>query len=516
MMKVSRSEYVMKNVSVALVMQVIKNLLGFLSRTVFVYILGAEYLGVNSLFSDILTVLSFAELGIGNAMVFSLYKPISQDNTEKIKSLMKLYAKTYKIIGFVIAVLGICLVPFIGYIVGDVSYVKENVVVLYILFLLNSVISYFFVYKKSLIIADQKNYIVDIYQQVFYAIQVVLQIAFLVITKQFITYLILMVVTTFLNNYFVAKKADKMYPYLKDKEVEPLKKDEINDIVTNVKALVVYKIGGIILESTDSIFVSSLINVITVGLYANYKMIVNVFRTIGNQVMNSIVASVGNLNAGNDVKKKEIVFDEMFYISGWFYGFATAGLCCFLSPLISVWLGDKYVIGFDSVLAACTYFYISNMHYPCYTYRTTAGLFVFGKYIPMISAAINIVLDIIMGKVWGLAGILWASTIARVVTYEIIDPVIVYRRVFKRSVMKYFVQYTAITGLIIVDTLISYMFAFSVCKSSGVFGLLIKIVLFSVFYNICYLLVTFRTPQFKSLLNIGKVVLHKMSAKKSR
>ena len=237
---------------------------------------------------------------------------------------------------------------------------------------------------------------------------------------------ILMVATTFLNNYFVAKKADKMYPFLKEKNIAPLEKNEIYDIIKNVKALVVYKIGGIILESTDSIFISSIINVVTVGLYANYKIVVDVFRTIGSQVMNSIVASVGNLNAGDDTEKKEKVFNEMFYISGWFYGFATAGLCCFLSPLVSVWLGNKYVIGFDAVLAACVYFYISNMHYPCYTYRTTAGLFVFGKYVPMFSAIINIILDIVMGRLWGLAGILWASSIARIVTYELIDPIIVY------------------------------------------------------------------------------------------
>ena len=220
-MSSSRSEYVAKNVSITLAMQIVKNLLGFVNRTVFVYILGAEYLGVNSLFTDILTVLSFAELGIGNAMVFSLYKPIARGDQEKIKSLMKLYAKTYQIIGIVIAGLGICLIPFIGHIVGDVSYIKENIILLYLLFLLNSVISYFFVYKKSLIIACQKNYIVDIYQQIFYAFQVVVQILFLTITKQFIIYLMLMVATTFLNNYFVAKKADKMYPFLKEKNIDP-------------------------------------------------------------------------------------------------------------------------------------------------------------------------------------------------------------------------------------------------------------------------------------------------------
>ncbi len=588
-MSSSRSEYVAKNVSITLAMQIVKNLLGFVNRTVFVYILGAEYLGVNSLFTDILTVLSFAELGIGNAMVFSLYKPIARGDQEKIKSLMKLYAKTYQIIGIVIAGLGICLVPFIGHIVGDVSYIKENIILLYLLFLLNSVISYFFVYKKSLIIACQKNYIVDIYQQIFYAFQVVVQILFLAITKQFIIYLMLMVATTFLNNYFVAKKADKMYPFLKEKNIAPLEKNEIYDIIKNVKALVVYKIGGIILESTDSIFISSIINVVTVGLYANYKIVVDVFRTIGSQVMNSIVASVGNLNAGDDTEKKEKVFNEMFYISNykivvdvfrtigsqvmnsivasvgnlnagddtekkekvfnemfyissWFYGFATAGLCCFLSPLVSVWLGNKYVIGFDAVLAACVYFYISNMHYPCYTYRTTAGLFVFGKYVPMFSAIINIILDIVMGKLWGLAGILWASSIARIVTYdiildivmgklwglagilwassiarivtyELIDPIIVYKKVFNKPVIKYFFQYAMLTVLIVVDAIVSYRVSFFVLRFDGFMGLICRAVLFSVIFNVVFFLTTFKTPQFKSLMNRGKSVWKKMKTK---
>ncbi len=512
-MSSSRSEYVAKNVSITLAMQIVKNLLGFVNRTVFVYILGAEYLGVNSLFTDILTVLSFAELGIGNAMVFSLYKPIARGDQEKIKSLMKLYAKTYQIIGIVIAGLGICLVPFIGHIVGDVSYIKENIILLYLLFLLNSVISYFFVYKKSLIIACQKNYIVDIYQQIFYAFQVVAQILFLAVTKQFIIYLMLMVATTFLNNYFVAKKADKMYPFLKEKNIAPLEKNEIYDIIKNVKALVVYKIGGIILESTDSIFISSIINVVTVGLYANYKIVVDVFRTIGSQVMNSIVASVGNLNAGDDTEKKEKVFNEMFYISGWFYGFATAGLCCFLSPLVSVWLGNKYVIGFDAVLAACVYFYISNMHYPCYTYRTTAGLFVFGKYVPMFSAIINIILDIVMGRLWGLAGILWASSIARIVTYELIDPIIVYKKVFNKPVIKYFFQYAMLTVLIVVDAIVSYRVSFFVLRFDGFMGLICRAVLFSVIFNVVFFLTTFKTPQFKSLMNRGKSVWKKMKTK---
>lgn len=502
----SRSEYVAKNATISVLMQFVKNILGFISRTIFIKTLGAEYLGVNGLFTEILTILSFAELGIGNAMVFSLYKPLAENNQEKIKSLMKIYAKSYKIIGFSIAALGMAVIPFLNKIVGDVSYVKENIILLYVLFLLNSVISYFFVYKKSLIIADQKNYIVDIYQQIFYAIQVVVQSIFLIITKQFIVYLLIIILITFLNNFYVARKADKMYPYLKDKNVNPLGKKEISVIINNVKALVVYKIGGIILESTDSIFISSLIDVITVGLYSNYKLIINIFKNIGNQAMNSVIASVGNLNASETAKRKESVFYEMLYITTWFYGFATAGLCCFITPFINIWLGEKYTIGFNAVLAACIYFYISNMHYPCYTYRTTAGLFIFGKYVPMIAAVCNIILDIIMGKKWGLAGILWATTIARIITYELIDPILIYKRIFQKPVIKYFIIYGYFTTLVLVDSIISYKLT-SIVAITGFIGIIIKVIVFSIIFNFLYFVVTFRTKQFKSICNRIKIIM---------
>lgn len=507
-MATSRSEYVVKNATITLAMQLVKNIIAFAGRTVFVYVLGAEYLGVNSLFTEILTMLSFAELGIGNAMVFSLYKPLAEKDAEKIKSLMKLYATSYRIIGIVIAVLGVCVVPFLGSIVGDVSYVKENIAVLYLLFLLNSVLSYFFVYKKSLIIADQKNYIVDIYQQVFHALQVIAQSIFLVVTKQFIPYLLLTILFTFMNNVFVARKADKMYPCLKEKDVQPLEKKEIKGIVTNIKALVVYKVGGIILESTDSIFISILINVITVGLYNNYKMVINVFKTIGGQIMNSIIASVGNLNAGGNEEKKESVFYEMLYLSGCFFGFAAVGLCCFLTPLVKIWLGDGYAIGVNSVIAASIYFYVSNMHYPCYTYRTTAGLFVFGKYVPMMAAVCNIVLDIVMGRAWGLTGILWASTLSRIITYELIDPFLVYKRVFNKPVGKYFIAYFAITALICADGYISYQIA-SMIKTEGILGLIVRVVVFSLVFNVCFMLFTFRTKPAQSIIHRLKHILIK-------
>lgn len=494
----SRSEYVAKNTVVSLSMQVVKNILAFIGRTIFIKVLGSEYLGVNSLFSELLTILSFAELGIGNAMVFSLYKPIAENNYEKIKSLMKLYEKFYRAIGFVIAFLGILVIPFLDFIVGDVSYVKENITLLYVLFLFNTVISYFFVYKKSLIIANQKNYIVEIYQQVFHALQIILQSIFLIITKEFIVYLVITVLCTIANNLVVAYKANKMYPFLTEKDVKPLEKKEMKSISDNIKALAIYKIGGILTDGTDSIFISAMINVITVGLYANYKMIINIFKTVGSQIMNSIIASVGNLNATATEERKETVFYEMLYINVWFFGFTAVGLCVLLSEFISLWIGSEYRIGFSAVLAAITYYYISNVHYPCFTYRTTAGLFVYGKYVPVISAVINTVLNFILGMKFGLAGILWASVIARVITYELIDPIMIYKYVFHNNVVSYFFRYVAYGIFIVLDGLISYSVC-SLVSLGGIVGFVVKALVVSVVFNIVFFAVTVWTKEFKTI-----------------
>ena len=335
-----------------------------------------------------------------------------------------------------------------------------------------------------------------------------LQAVFLVLTKQFIPYLIISIICTFLNNVFVARKADKMYPYLRDRNVQSLEKEEVGTIVKNIKALVVYKIGGIILESTDSIFVSALINILTVGLYSNYKMVINVFRTVGNQIMNSIVASVGNLNASGDDEKKEVVFNEMFYVSCWFYGFTTVGLCSLLSPLVRVWLGDSYIIGMDSVIAASVYYYVSNMHYPCYTYRTTAGLFIFGRFVPIIAAICNIVLDLIMGYSLGLSGILWASTISRILTYEIIDPVLVYKRVFHKGALKYFLMYLLYAMLVAIVGLLSYGIA-NLITLSGIGGLVVQAIVIAIVYNILFLLITFKSKSFRSIYQRVKNIISK-------
>ena len=232
---ISRSQYVVRNTAVTLLTQLAKNLLGFVSRTVFIWVLGKELLGINSLFTEILTVLSFAELGIGNAFVYSLYKPLAQRDTDKLASLMRLYAKAYKGIGVLVGVLGLCLLPFLKLLVGNVAVDDSLLYSVFLLFVFNSAVSYFFVYKTSLIVADQQNYVVLIAQEVFHLVQVCAQVAVLLLTGDYVLFMLINVVCTVGTNAFLAHKADKMYPFLVEKNAKPLSAEERREIAKNVK-----------------------------------------------------------------------------------------------------------------------------------------------------------------------------------------------------------------------------------------------------------------------------------------
>ena len=307
-MKESRTKNTMRNVKTGAIVQLINKLMAFLVRTVFIKCLNSEYLGVNGLFSNVLTILSFAELGIGTAIIFNMYKPVADEDKEKLKSLMQLYKKAYNLIGVIVFVLGLCVVPFMNYIVKDAPNISENLILIYILFLFNTSVSYFFTYKKSIISAHQKQSIINNIDSFFYLLKSIIEIIFLFVTKNFIVYLVIQILGTILENIILSIKADKMYPYLKEKDIKPLNKDESKGIFDNVKSLIIYKFGGVIMNGTDNILISMLVNVGTVGLCSNYTMVIQAIKSVISSALNGVTASVGNLNAVGDAKQKERVF----------------------------------------------------------------------------------------------------------------------------------------------------------------------------------------------------------------
>lgn len=508
-MQNSRTANTAKNAALGLISQISKIVLSFVSRSVFIYVLGVEYLGVNGLFSNILMLLSFAELGIGNAIIYGMYKPLAVDDKEKIKSLMALYAKAYRAIGIFVFVAGLLVIPFMDYIIKDTPNVNESIVLIYILFLVNTSISYFYVYKKSIIQADQKGYLVLTYQQLFNIGKTVVQIIFLMLTGQYILFLIIQIMTTLLNNIYVSKKSEKMYPFLKEGKAKSLSKEEQSLIFSNVKALFLYKFGSVVLNGTDNIIISALIGISAVGLNSNYVLIVSSLTAIVGQIMHGFTASVGNLNAVGTKVTKERAFNKMFFISAWMYGFCSLGLYLFLNKLIVLWIGEAYIFSDLAVLAIVLHFYVNSVHFTAYTYRVTMGLFVQGKWAPFAAAITNVILSFWLGSTIGIAGIFFATSIARLLTTGIVDPILVYRNGFEKSPLRYYVRYFSFAGLF-VGLYFLMKLVVSFISIAGLSGFIIEVVVVSLLFNTIMATIFWK---YRDFVEIRKAVLSIISSK---
>lgn len=506
----SRTKNVTVNSMVSLLCQVLNLLLNFLTRTIFIKILGAEYLGVNGLFSNILTILSFAELGIGNAIVFNLYKPLAQDDKPQISSLMLLYKQVYTAIGLFVLGAGLLVTPFLGVIIKTKPNIPENISLLYILFLLNTVVSYFFVYKKNIMIADQKNYITLIVTQATTIARVILQTSFLLLTHNFIVYLTIQIVCTLAENFVCSALADKMYPYLKNSNPVPLSKSETKSIFADVKALAIYKFGSVILNGTDNILISMLLSVRDVGLASNYTLLMNSANSILGKLIDAFTASVGNLNTESNAEKQYNVFKKIMFISSWIYGFAAVGIYLVSKDCIVTWIGEKYLLSSIVVFSICFDFYVKGVQAAPYMYRTTLGLFIQGKWAAVIAAVVNLILSVILCKAIGLGGIFIATPISRLISTGIIDPYLIYKRTFKRNVLEYFEMFIGYCVIFIVIAVISN-FAISCVSIAGWLGVILKAGIVTVIFNGLMISVFFRTKIFKELLqSVKKLVSRKV------
>ena len=274
-----RTENSIKNIIMNFLYNILNYGLRFISRIIFVKTLAEVYLGVNGLLSNVLGILSLTELGIGTAIGYSLYEPLAKKDNDKISSLMQFYKKAYHIIAIIVLLLGLVLLPVLPYLIKDTADI-ENLNIIYIIFLLNMVIGYLFSYKRTLITSDQKKYKIVPHIMTFDIITSISQIFVLLIFKKYIIYLLIQSVCTILENIVINKYIDKQYPYLNDKkEVKPIDKFELKTIKDKVKALLLHKVGSYTLCSTDNLIISKLIGIVTVGIYSNYSLIMNMISS---------------------------------------------------------------------------------------------------------------------------------------------------------------------------------------------------------------------------------------------
>ena len=401
----SRTKNTILNGLAGILTQCVTIVTAFVTRTIFIRELGVEYAGVQGVFSDILTILSFAELGIGSAITYALYKPIAESDSREICKYMSAYKTIYQIIAFVVFIIGCSLIPFLHLIINGVPNIVEDIRLIYFLFVVQSASSYLLIYKATFLTAAQKDYLVSKFKIITSIAIAIIQCVFLLLYHSFIIYLIFTILAALLQNYVIACIAEREYPILKEKSTTKLSREERATLFANVRALFLYKVSGVALNGTSSLITSVVINTVTVGILSNYKLLTNQLKGFLSQIFKATAASIGNLAVTSSSDNQHKVFRQMLFICFLVYCISSTILFTVVNPFIQLWLGKDFVFEFSIVAVIILDFFIEGMLSPISQFRTSNGLFVQGKYRPVIMAILNVILSVWFGRKFGISGI---------------------------------------------------------------------------------------------------------------
>lgn len=498
-----RLDSALKNVKSTIIVYLLNSVLQFIVRIVFIKTLAIEYLGINGLFSDILAVLSLAELGIGPAIVYSLYNPLALGDKKTLKSIMHIFKKAYIYIGTLILVVGFFLTFWLDFFIKGESNI-HGLEYIYLLFVFDTGISYFYAYKRNLLIADQRQYIANFYRGIFQVITGLGQITFLFITHSYWAFIIIKVAATLTENFLVAKKAEDLYPFLKEKDVQPLAENIKANIIKNVKALFFHKLGGVAVFGTASLIIAKFVGLVAVGLYSNYYLIINSLQRIQAQIFDSITASVGNLNTLETSEKKVEVFKNLGFITAWLSFYITVGLYVMINPLIELWLGEKFICSTAVVNILILNFYLYCMRKPVLVFKNAMGLFWNNRYMPLFEAIINLTAGIYLAKLYGMQGALIGITISTLLMPFWVEPYIVLKNGLDLTFKKYYVYYALFSLITFLTALgMKYLYDFIFLENT-ILSFLSGVILITVVANLIWLVIFYKTNEFKYLLKLLK------------
>ena len=500
----SRTNNSLKNIRYAAFFKLAVVLVNFISRRVFTAVLTDAYLGLNGTFANILSMLSLAELGVGTAITYSMYKPLAEQDEDQLLGLMALYRKFYWIIGIVIAVIGAGLTPFLPKLIHDHAALNvPHIKLIYLLFVFDSALSYFFVYKQSMITADQKQYIVTFYQNVILILSVIAQIIFLLLTKNYFVFLGIKIAATFLTNLLLAKRANQLYPFLKENHNAVLPAETRATISKNIRATLMHKIGAVVVFETDNFLIMYFIGAIAVGFYTNYLMITQGLMNVITMVFRSLTASVGNLCAEEDKTHARDVFWKLDFFTRWLYGFSAICLLVLLNHFIgSIWLHkERYLFSFPIVLLICLNFYLTGMRQGVLTFRDAMGLYWYDRHKPIAESLINLGVSIALAKPFGIAGIFIGTFVSSITTCCWIEPYILFKHGFRSSSKPYFLKYAIHTAITVALGCATWGLC-SLLPSAGFMPFIGKLFICAIIPNLGYLLVYGKTEEFRYAMDL--------------
>ncbi len=433
----SRKANAMLTSGAGLIQQALQIIGNFAYRTVFLLFLSKEYLGIQGLFSNILQLFSLAELGIGSAILYSMYKPFASRDTEKISALIHFYSKVYNLLAVLVLGLGICFYPFIGSVVnlseipGDV-----NLTVVYFLFVAQSVVSYLFVYKQSILTADQRNYMVSLFSSGLLLASYAVRIIVLVCTRHFELVLLSDIVVSLLLNWgfsiWITRKYSGVF-----REKPKLSREDKAEIFKNTGGLLCHKIGTIVVTSTDNIVLSKYVSLVAVGIYSNYATIVSAITNLVNRVLASLVPTITNYILTKPKEDSYDLFRKLLFLNLWLASFTTVCLYLLLNPFIELWLDRTFLLPQMAVTWICIQHYLQVSRITANNFVTGCGLFMRDKIRPLIESVLNIAISVVLAKAIGIAGVFIGTCVSGLCTYYWREPYLVFKNYFVKGFWKY-------------------------------------------------------------------------------
>ena len=504
---ISRTEHSARNAFYATCGKVAILVVGFVGRVVFTHTLSQDYVGVNGLFYLILTALTLPEFGLVTSMAYNMYEPVAKGDIEKQKSLLRYYRRYLNRTAACIFIIGLAIIPFMGVFVESDSQI-EYLYLVYILYLINTVLSYLGIYKRIVLDAHQLTSFWSLYQGITCVIQQVIQILVLTPTQNYLLFLICLLLGTVAANVCTTIKAKKLFPYVDDKEVVTLSAEEEQSLKTNLHSITLHKAGDIAVNNTDTLILSAIVGVVSAGIYYIYYLIVESIRSIYVQIVAGITASVGNLGVNGDKTSIKRTFDSILLLGHWVYGLTAVCLYIILDEFVGIAFGSEYVFESSVTLLICVNFYMTGMCQAGYLFRDSLGLFNFDRYRSVIAATINLIASIVLGLKLGAVGVMLGTLVSTIAISIWLDPVILYRKKFELPVIGYFLKLI----LLISETGLALALSLWVCihiTGRGIIPMIIRALTGFVITNIIYLLFNCKSSAFALLYDKGMLIIKK-------
>lgn len=509
-----RIEKSVVNLRYALLYQVVQLGFHFLIRTLMVRSLGDAFVGLNSLFTEVISMLSLAELGVGSAITYSLYKPLSIGDTEHVARLMLLFKRAYQIIAAVILAAGLCLLPFIHLLVREVDFSLDYLRLVYLLFLASTCISYLYAYKSSLLVADQRKFKVTRINMSVDALMMICQLLLLFFLKNFVLFLCAKIIADIVRNLFVTRCADREYPYLRGARELP-SREERKTVFRNIRDIFIGRLSGKITNSTDSILISLLDSTLSVGFFSNYNMVLNNARVFLTLLPESASGGIGNLLAEEGPEKCRQVLYRMTFIQYIMAAVCVSGLYSQLTPLIGIWLGEGRMLP-DSFLIVCLInFYLATLREPLWKMIVAAGVFQKSKYVSILGSSVNLVVSLVLGLRLGMLGVIIGTTCTHVIQITLMS-ILIHKQVFKASAGAFLGKWLLWTLVLALSAILGKWLGAMIPVGSALLAIFVRVAVSCLLTSACIVLTLHRTKEFRYALELSGKVVRKIKGKLGR